>query len=1499
MKKIFLFISTLFFFISYTSCYAYIDMNQNLYANNFYSSGSSTFQVGYVKIVNNVLQVNFNVSWTTPQYLTPPSIPLQQPVPDMAPVFFTFSSSGATIGYYYRVYNNSLVFGYAGGQPTQITSCSTNTSQPIPCLPLTWYQDSDGDGYGNASITTLACSIPAGYVANNTDCNDTDAAIKPTTVWYTDADADGYGSTIIKATQCLKPALSSLNNLDCNDTTNTITIAPTWYADTDADGFGDPTVTLVSCLQPIGYVNNNGDKCPLIKGTIQGCIVPVVSSTNNSSNFGNDMNYIISSTPKIPTTNLQTISNSKDVNTTITYFDGLGRPIETIASKQSNSGKDIVTPIVYDAFGRQEKEYLPYAATQSSLAFMDANTVIANATAQYQTNYGDSNIFSQKQFESSPLNRVLQQAAPGNDWSLANNHTIKLDYQTNVLNEVKLFTATASGISYSTNGYYAPTLAQTTSYPASQLYKTVTKDENWVSGNGDTTEEFKDKEGRVVLKRTYSTVGTGTVLVAHDTYYVYDQFGNLTFVLPPKVDVSSLPTTAILEDLCYQYRYDNRNRLVEKKLPGKQWEFIVYDKLDRVIATGPALAPFSNLQTVPPAAPNVGWLITKYDVFNRPVLTGWMPSTTVTSAGRKTLQDSRNADTLLNETKPTTATNSTVNGVAFRYSNVAFPASTTSYHVLTVNYYDTYDTNIVFAPAISYTATAALPVYYTNTAGTLPKGLATISWVRVLETSTLYKAETSYTLYDNKARTIRVFSNNFLGGYTQVDSQMEAITGRINYTTTTHNRSATTAPVITVTDTYTYDSQDRQIKHMQTVNTNPAELIAENTYDELGQLTSKKVGNTSTAPLQKIDYNYNIRGWLTGINNDATNNLILNTTEKDLFGFKINYNSIQNETGYTGKELYNGNIAETYWRTSNDNVLRKYGYKYDAINRLQSAVYQKPSTTVPVTNMYNESMSYDKNGNIMALQRNGDFDAQSLPLPIDDLTYSYDAGNRLQWVQELSTNNGTLGFKDGVYTNANTATLPDFVYDANGNMIVDRNKAITNIKYNHLNLPTEIFYTTTKKINYIYTATGTKVQKIITQGTTISTTDYLGGYQYFKQGTAAVALQFFPHAEGYVNFDSGVYKHVFNYTDHLGNVRLSYTKDVVTGLPTIMEENHYYPFGLKHTNYNVAVMKLRGANVLPDASLIPKNKYKYQGQELQDELGLNMYAMDMRLYDPAIARWTVIDPITHLDESSYTAFSNNPVFFADPSGASPIYNSTTGQYVIDGNVVSFEEALSYANSGGNSNGNNNNKPSQGGKETLVQEAFRKTTTSFITNLDKQTHGDYSEKQSDQNVDAYELFYQWIMGTGSSTRNFDQNSTMGQQMLQAPEILEAINNVATNGGGVSFRRKLSEESALSYVKSFFEDSNGKNPARAFHGSFAGKVTVDSVTRSGNIVTTNMTIIMTDRMSATSGTRAPPSSGGYGKNPTAIYTKENPYGSNGQFRTITVNYNMNVSITKRIR
>jgi hypothetical protein len=76
----------------------------------------------------------------------------------------------------------------------------------------------------------------------------------------------------------------------------------------------------------------------------------------------------------------------------------------------------------------------------------------------------------------------------------------------------------------------------------------------------------------------------------------------------------------------------------------------------------------------------------------------------------------------------------------------------------------------------------------------------------------------------------------------------------------------------------------------------------------------------------------------------------------------------------------------------------------------------------------------------------------------------------------------------------------------------------------------------------------------------VTTTDYLSGFQYQKVNAAAVGLQFVPTAEGYYDFLKNGY--VFNYTDHLGNVRLSYEKDATTGLLKILEESNYYPLQL-------------------------------------------------------------------------------------------------------------------------------------------------------------------------------------------------------------------------------------------------------------------------------------------------------------------------------------------------
>ncbi len=902
--------------------------------------------------------------------------------------------------------------------------------------------------------------------------------------------------------------------------------------------------------------------------------------------------------------------------TTTTYQDGLGRPIQQVQHNLSPvADKNIVTHIEYDKNVGQTKTYLPFAALSDFTDNAGAQTV-----AYYNTpKYGNTtNPYSQNRLEASPAQRVLETAAPGADWAMDNpeKHTIRYQYDFNTANEVKQFTLNTTWSA--TAGMYTNSLSEAGFYAANSLHKTVVKNENWKAADGknNTTEEFKGTDGKVLLKRAYNNG------VAHDTYYLYDFYGNLAYVLPPLANGGIGTTT--LNDLCYQYRYDERNRLVEKKLPGKQWEYIVYDKADRIVMTGPALSPFgSGLK---------GWLFTKYDVMDRAVYTGYYNGHTPTSANRKVLKDLVYGQTQLNEVK--TSSNGTINGVTVRYSNTVFP--TTGVYPLTVNYYDNYE--FPGAPTSFAAIEGATPV-------TSVKGLVTGNWVRVITTTSEYKASVSYTLYNAKYQPLRNFTGNHLGGYTQTDSKL-TFRGLPVKTVTKHKRTAA-ASELTVTDTYTYDNRERLTKHTQKTGSNPEELIAQNTYDELGVLESKKVGGLATAAksLQAVDFRYNIRGWLTNINS-------LNSRNK-LFCLLLKYNTIF--PGDISQPQYNGNISSVVWNTLVDNVAKGYGYDYDHLNRLNYASHLKETdfnsgglivTRYNRDGQFAEDLTYDKNGNIQTLKRFGKEEAGQ-PIDLDELSYTYQ-GNRLMSVTDATNN--SEGFNDG------NTTGNDYTYDSFGNMTADKNKGITAITYNHLNLPVQITFTG-GTINYTYDAAGTRMAKTVTPtGGSAQTTDYLGGFQYLDS-----VLQFFPHPEGYVKHENNTYLYVYQYKDHLGNVRLSYADCNGDGQVTpteIIEENNYYPFGLKHQGYN---------DIANSCGNEQAQNYKYNGKEYEDSFGLNIYEMDLRQYDPAIGRWTVMDPVTHHDFSPYSAFDNNPVYWSDPSGANSVrYNWDTGNYDVFG-----------------------------------------------------------------------------------------------------------------------------------------------------------------------------------------------------------------------------------------
>ncbi|MXS72117.1 hypothetical protein GSF70_12905 [Flavobacteriaceae bacterium W22] len=416
-------------------------------------------------------------------------------------------------------------------------------------------------------------------------------------------------------------------------------------------------------------------------------------------------------------------------------------------------------------------------------------------------------------------------------------------------------------------------------------------------------------------------------------------------------------------------------------------------------------------------------------------------------------------------------------------------------------------------------------------------------------------------------------------------------------------------------------------QHYHKVNTNAEELLADYTYNELGQVTNKKVGNN----LQSIDYAYNIRGTLTKVNNPDN----LGT---DLFGYELKLASTSNAS--VAQARYNGNITEMTWKSSGDGVLKRYSYQYDAYNRLKAAIYQEPESFVPQNGFYNEFMSYDANGNITSLKRNQKGYTGTVE-EIDELVYSYPSGNRLESVVDLKNN--YAGYPE---TSGNIIS-----YDDNGSMTSHIDKGILEIKYNILDLPSYVKFSnyvrrTTGDVyqntSYSYRADGVKVKKVhhyfFGRGKTdaLATTEYIDGFQYHQDtGTTGniSGLQFYATSEGYFDFANNRY--IYHYNDHLGNVRVSFAREGNTAI--IVQQNDYYAFGLRHS---IGI------------SAIGDYKYQYNGKELQEELG--MYDYGARFYMPDIGRWGVVDPLAEMytRHSPYHYAVNNPMRFIDPDGRS-------------------------------------------------------------------------------------------------------------------------------------------------------------------------------------------------------------------------------------------------------
>ncbi|MDH6250274.1 hypothetical protein M2347_000001, partial [Chryseobacterium sp. H1D6B] len=828
---------------------------------------------------------------------------------------------------------------------------------------------------------------------------------------------------------------------------------------------------------------------------------------------------------------------------TVQYFDFLGRPKQVVNVKGTPSGKDLVTPVVYDELGRKTRDYLPVpqSSTAGGAVYPQSSGLVPYPVSDAAGFYAGEKIYTEKVLESSPLERVLEQKQTGNAWA---GRSVKFSYDVNsTADQVKKFETVT--IWNTADKIYESQLRLSSGYLAGELSKNTVTDED-----GNKTIEFKDGFGQTVLVRKAVSATENA-----DTYYVYNEYMQLAFVIPPLASAAAAVDNTVLADLCYQYKYDSRQRLAEKKLPGKGWEYMVYDKQDRLVMSQDAVMK-----------PAGKWLFTKYDKFSRVVYSG----TADIGAWFSRAQIQESVNYYIGQGQPSAEARSqsgfTSSNMTVYYGNTVYP--TTIDKILTVNYYDTYPplSGDVAVPA-SIMNQEVLKQPGQSTAARNTRTLPLASYLKNIEDDNWTK---KYTYYDSKGRPIGSYTSNHLGGYTKTETELD-FAGAVKQTKAYHKRLVADTEKV-ITETFEYDAQNRLKKQYHQISGQPQELLAENTYNEISQLSNKKVGNN----LQSIDYAYNIRGWMTKINDPAS-------LSGKLFGYEIKYTSPVAAALAPGR--YNGNIAEIDWKTSQDGILRRYSYQYDSLNRLKNGIYSEPDSSVPQNKLYNESMDYDQNGNIASLKRNGR-GASGMAEQIDDLAYHY-TGNRLTSVTDTSSN--YQGYPDA---SGNT-----IAYDENGNMKNEIDKGLLELNYNFLNLPKQIKFESSYIIRnpatgenelrnirteYTYRADGAKLRKKYTnffiKNSTerITVTDYLDGFQYTVNYLGAVSLDFVPTAEGYYNFKNN--KYIYNYTDHLGNVRLSYLNNGSGA--EVLEENNYYPFGLKHEGYNV----LNGN---------PAYKYKY------------------------------------------------------------------------------------------------------------------------------------------------------------------------------------------------------------------------------------------------------------------------------------------------------------------
>lgn len=913
-------------------------------------------------------------------------------------------------------------------------------------------------------------------------------------------------------------------------------------------------------------------------------------------------------------------------NATVSYYDGTGMTRQSIEAKASPTGMDIVTP--YDdaiISAGEVRSYLAYPVA-SAIGGQFRDEAISEQRSYYslETGVSDPKAYIRQEFEISSRGQLTKLIRPGLDESKPTVYdTVTATMADKVLN-----------ISYLPAGGFtvAPTYRGTVR---------VTLKKSIINEEGHRTEVFVNEAGSKIMSRRVGPDGNA------DTYYVYDLYNRPVYIISPEgsaaleMGKSYSLDSEVTEHFCYIYGYDAKGRRVERKFPGKDWEYFVYDMDNRII-----FSQDGNMRMAGEADDAGYWLRYSYDELGRMTAKSMNKTpATRTRASIQSLTDAgseikmartallaeyhydspfeyeyRNID--VEQTRWLAVYNSAenakwsiastdkdkvffgsdreikrdyligayLNAQGVPYLAYYIPAD----HADIVNALVSASSNCVFTnikpssrllPYVKtlvkagFTFSEVTDVCTSADRNFRTRGLKTAEYIAVLGNGMNATGElvARFFYYDIKGRLIQIAERNIAGGISRFSSKYD-FEGRI-ITHTEQHQASPNASVDTRSASYSYDSRGRLL--IEDINLNEVGGFVGYSYDKLGQISSEDKGGTGNV-IATTSY---------------TRDMVGRITRMDTPGI------------YTENIVYtpNGKVISDRMQSPAfgiDNV--NFTYSYDELDSLRKVVRSGQQTRA----IY--EMEYDLNGNITNLYNKSKKSYSQ--------HYSY-VGNMLDALNRSSDNNTE---RPGNYR---------FSYDANRNVTMDEDQDAL-FSYNSSNL----IYAAgnhTSQIIYSWLADGTKVR--------ITGNGAFNGIQYLYLGSVKYDLT---TGEKTTLFPAGVISSTGKTTLHI--------KDRLGSVKVILEDKHpaafneYTPFGGLEKDYSIDSWQ---GSVFPAG----KNTYLYNGKESQPGSLSPLLDYGSRIYNPRLARWTGPEPLMDMfpDYSPYCYCQNNPASMIDRLGLAP------------------------------------------------------------------------------------------------------------------------------------------------------------------------------------------------------------------------------------------------------